>query len=420
VKALAAIGIGKEPQPWAYCLLTGFVAFAIAGLYFRSIFLLLGGAVLIYRSVLPLIMAQKEGRRMKKLRQETIQWLEELIMALKAGKSLASATGDLARGLMVERGYDQDIVTAECWKHCLGMLRLHYPVSQVYREMAARLGIAELTSLASLLGTAVHTGANLAQVFIQSADVLREQMESKAALEASLASRRMEGYMLAAAPAVYTAFLRLVTPSFMAPLYTGSGWILALVVFVLQIVGCRLFFQLLIREEADPPEIILAGFQEELALQIQAGLSLPDAWRKAASGWASRAGSIGCVEDKPAAGRGEDVKEGADEGIGSRLDYAARLLAVGTPFGKAMELTLRAKGCDAGTRRMAELLLENYQSGGGSLAVLLSTEAKEARQRCLLNRQARDARRGTLLLFPMILLLLSALLLTAAPALLSI
>ncbi|MDR0469056.1 MAG: hypothetical protein LBH09_03685, partial [Peptococcaceae bacterium] len=67
MKALAAIGIGKEPQPWVYCLLTGFAALTIAGLYFRSIFLLLGGAVLIYRSVLPLIMAQKEGRRMKKL-----------------------------------------------------------------------------------------------------------------------------------------------------------------------------------------------------------------------------------------------------------------------------------------------------------------------------------------------------------------
>jgi hypothetical protein len=102
------------------------------------------------------------------------------------------------------------------------------------------------------------------------------------------------------------------------------------------------------------------------------------------------------------------------------LELVAKQLAMGMPFGKAMALLLQEKGGEGEISRLAAFLRQNYQMGSGSLAPLLATEAKEARQRNLMQRKAREGRRETILLFPMILLLLSALVLTAAPALLSV
>jgi hypothetical protein len=69
---------------------------------------------------------------------------------------------------------------------------------------------------------------------------------------------------------------------------------------------------------------------------------------------------------------------------------------------------------------MIELIRKSYQMGGDSLAAVLSLEAKQTRKRALLLCQAQGSRLQTWTLFPMVLLLISVLLITAAPALLSI
>ena len=106
--------------------------------------------------------------------------------------------------------------------------------------------------------------------------------------------------------------------------------------------------------------------------------------------------------------------------MSSALMHVAGQLAMGVPFGKALEIMQSRKGGDPGLKRLADLLAQNYSLGGGHMGTLLMLEAKEIRQRCLMGRQGRDSKRQTILLFPMILLLLSALILTAAPAMLSI
>ena len=442
-------------------------ALGVAVLYFRHIVLIIVAALLVYRMITPTIMKQKEGRRIKKLRRETLLWLEELIMALKAGKSLMTATKDLAISLTagaggagradiaggagrtsvtgqsgitsrtgdtgikaqagqvwekviwilrrIHEGKDAGSVGAGgisvpdekalgAWRHCLGLIRLHFPIGVVYRELAGRLALPEMRSLAALIGSAVDTGANMPQVFVRSAEGLREQLESVEILESALASRRMEGCLLAAAPAAYTAFLRMITPDYMAPLYTGRGQVMAIIVFALQLGGSAMFLRLLTREEIGRSELELAGFTEEIAFHYQAGLSLPEAWQRAVSGR---------MEDKAATQKG-------DSDMLSQIAFIAKRLAMGTPFGKALDQLPVGRGGGIGLRRLVEVLRQNYQLGSGSLAALLLVEAKEIRQRCLLDRQARDAKRETVLLFPMVLLLLSALILTAAPALLSV
>jgi len=388
-----------SPKLWV-----AFAGLGASALYFRQITLVLAGAALVYRALLPQVMKRREGRDAKRLRQEMTLWMEELTIELRAGKSLSLATMELALRLTEEKPAKADKKMGVHWRHCLGLIRLNYPIAMVYQELARGFALPEMRVLASLVGSAVATGANLPQVFVQSALRLREQLESKETLESMLAAKRAEGCMLAAAPVVYTALLRFVSPAYMEPLYIGYGWIPALVVFALQLCGCHLFFRLLLREEGSSPDLDLAGFQEEIALHLQAGLSLTDAWRQAVY---SRAGEKGSGD-------------GADAGREDLLSFAAKQLAMGVPLSKTLEGLAKERGGGTELKRLAELLLRNYQSGGGSLAMLLSTEAKETRQKCLLDRRAKDGKRETALLFPMILLLLSALILTAAPALLSV
>jgi tight adherence protein B len=380
---------------------------------------------------------QAQSHRGKQLRQNVVQWLEWLTMELKAGKSLSSATRDLAISLSAERSGDLDSVTVSGWRHCLGMIQLRYPVGEIYRELAGRLGLQELRLLSAVVGTSVLTGANLPKVFVQCASGLREQLESKEALEAMLAARRLEGIMLSGAPAVYTALLKLSTPAYMAPLYSNSGWIVALVIFGLQLFGCHLFFRMLIKDEAGQSDLEIAGFQEEIALHLRAGLSLPDAWRRAAdhrvddqsiapvhadsskSNQSSKSSKSSKSSRSSQSSKSSQCSQ-SGSGISEYLAFVARQLEMGVAFGKALDRLIQKGGVPQELMRMVELLRRNYRLGGGSLAVILSLEAGEARQKCLHNRKAKDGKRETTLLFPMILLLLSALMLTAAPALMSV
>lgn len=289
------------------------------------------------------------------------------------------------------------------WRHCLGLLYLGYPIARVYRELADLLGLTELKSLADVIGAAAETGANLPQVFTRAAQCLRERLDSVALLEASLASRRFEGTLLAIAPAAYTAFLRVGTPDYMAPLYTGKGRLVALTVFLLQFGGSLAFFRALSRERTDSGDLDLASFQEDIALHFEAGLSLPQAWQRATRG---RAGE-------------EDAADVQADGLRARLLIVAGQLAMGLPFGAALEKIPRLKGGDDGLGRLVDLLRQNYHLGADSMARLLRIEATDLRRRVELRTRAYDSKRQTVLLFPMILLLLSALILTAAPALLS-
>ncbi|MCL1849656.1 MAG: type II secretion system F family protein [Clostridiales bacterium] len=385
----------------------------IAVLYFRQFVLIMGAAAVVYMLVLPIVGLREESRARRKLRKDALLWLEELTIALKAGKSLTTATRDLAM--------EMDEGEGGAWRHCLGLIHLHYPIELVYRALADRIGLPEWRSLSALVGSAMDTGANLPRVFIRSAEGLREQLESVEALESALASRRMEGCLLAASPAVYTAFLRFAAPDYMAPLYVGSGWVAALVVFALQLSGSALFFRMLIREESTGADRGLASFQEEMAMHIQAGLSLPEAWQRAVGSGMTEGRTMGAEErNTKGAGAKETGAHGTDAEMWERLGYVSRQLAMGVPFARAVSMLTGRNGGTSELRRMAEMLEQNYQLGGNALATLLQTEAREARQRRLMNRRAKDAKRETVLLFPMLLLLLSALILTAAPALLSV
>lgn len=380
-------------------------ALAAAALYFRIKALLLAAAALVYRLILPLLMKHRASLQGRQLRKEAVLWLEELTLGLKAGKALAVATRDLGHRILASRGKAiGDGQAAAAWRQCLSLLELNYPVELAYKELSLGLNIAEFRALAAVLASAVKTGASLSQVFIQCTAAIREQLEGWEVLEARLAARRLEGCLLAAAPAVYMAFLRLVTPAYMEPLYSGMGQVITTVVFGLQIAGSFLFFHLLLCEEGPAVELILADFQEEMALQLSAGLSLPEAWQQAVH---SRRSATGL--------EGAEKKAG---NIDSLLLSVTGQMAVGVPFAAALERAKFREGTEL--RRLIELLLQNYDLGSSSLAAMLRLEAKESRQRCLLGQKARESRRETWLLFPMVLLLVSSLLLTAAPALLSL
>ena len=415
-------GDARDDMPGARAkILVAVVSLCVAALYFKNALLVCACAALIYVLAMPLVREQIASIDRKRIRNEALLWLEELTISLKAGKSLSEATKALAykvthsrreiaagRLTLLLSGASHD-KARQSWRYCLGLLRLGYPISNVYQELAHSLDLAEFKSLAGVIGSAVQTGANLPYIFTRAAECLREQLNSAALLEASLASRRLEGCLLAAAPAAYTAFLRFTTPDYMAPLYTGKGWVLAALVFALQLGGSLAFFRALSRERAGGARRDLAGFQEDIALHIEAGLSLPEAWRRAALGRVSESG----VSESGGA-------NAQAAGFQDRLALVSGLLAVGLPFSAALEKISADKGGEEGLCRLAELLRQNYSLGGGAMVSLLRLEAGEIRQRDVFERQASDAKRQTIVLFPMILLLLSALVLTAAPAMLSV
>jgi Flp pilus assembly protein TadB len=442
----------------------------LARLYFRQGLLTLAAALLILGVTEPLLESVRLDSARSRRRRAMTGWLEELAMGLRAGLSLPAVTGDLADRILQNGGRDKPLLAA--WRDCRGRLALGYPIGRIYQDLALAVELPEMRFLAAVLNSAVQTGVSLTTVLLKSAASLREQIEVKESLAAYLSARRLEGSLLAAAPAVFTGVLRLTAPAYMAPLFEGPGRVIMLIVFGLQLLGAGGFFRLLLGESWEGEKLALADFQEGIALQMQAGLNLPAAWQQAANCQiaalagaekeAIRGKRLGQKEKAKGAGgerrekrerserserserrekrekgergdkgdKGEKRAAGGILGTGAKREKGAknlalslaliqRQLAFGASFTGMLSAlpTMEGAGDLAG---LAALIRQNHRLGGAALAAALQQAATEERRRYVRERKARGGRQEIWLLFPMIVLLISALLLTAGPALLSL
>ena len=87
-------------------------------------------------------------------------------------------------------------------------------------------------------------------------------------------------------------------------------------------------------------------------------------------------------------------------------------------FGLSFSQILSQMEGEGGAGSLARQLLENQRLGSRRLRTLLEESAASARRRCLTELRSSGARKETWLLFPMLLLLATALLVTGGPALL--
>lgn len=187
--------------------------------YNRLLGLIPGAAAGIYIGFVTGHMAAE--RRQRKRREQFRRLLLSVETALEAGYSLENAfivaEGDLA--LIYHRGEEISVLVGEMRRK----LSLGSPAWQVLREYAAVVRIEEADEFATVLRIQQRTGGDLIRTVRQAAVRLQESLELEQEIESTVFEKRLEQRIMTVMPALMLLYMRIMNPSYIAPLYCGIG-----------------------------------------------------------------------------------------------------------------------------------------------------------------------------------------------------
>ncbi|MGD9946083.1 MAG: type II secretion system F family protein [Burkholderiaceae bacterium] len=174
-------------------------------------------------------------RRLRRRRIEAFrQQMPDLLMLIAGGLHAGCGLGQSLAQAAAEIGLPA--------KQELGLLlreqRLGVTLDQGLASLARRVPIEETVLFASALRIGAETGGNMAGPFESLAEATRRKLALEGKIRALTAQGRLQAAVMGALPAGLALLLFLVEPDAMAPLLeTWQGWLVCLLVVVLQIIG---------------------------------------------------------------------------------------------------------------------------------------------------------------------------------------
>lgn len=166
------------------------------------------------------------------------QMLDVMASALSAGRSVESALQETYRDLLMLYQQPHVPIVREL-KTMTGRIEVGDTAEGVFKDFADRSGIEEIREFAEVFAICKRSGGNLIEVARRAAYAISERIRVSQEIRVLLAQKKLEARMLALAPIVFVALLRVASPEYMAPLYSGIGWMVmigALVLLALAIV----------------------------------------------------------------------------------------------------------------------------------------------------------------------------------------
>ncbi len=112
---------------------------------------------------------------------------------------------------------------AEEFGRLVAETRLGYNVTEALERMAARLQIRDLDMVVQAIRIQQTVGGRLADLFHTLSDVIRARDEVKREVNILTAEGRMSAYVLAGLVPALFLMMRLLNPTYIKPLYSGTG-----------------------------------------------------------------------------------------------------------------------------------------------------------------------------------------------------
>jgi tight adherence protein B len=161
--------------------------------------------------------------------------LQVLASAMRAGHSFS---GSLA--VMVENAADP---SRRELRRAVKDDQLGIPTDEALRRVAERMKNRDLQQVALLSELQRTSGGNAAEVLDTVVETIRERADVRRLLRTLTAQGRMARWILTALPFGVAAFLTLIQPGLMSPLYTTTGGHIALMIATLMVVAGSLVIQ---------------------------------------------------------------------------------------------------------------------------------------------------------------------------------
>ena len=217
-------------KPEEYLTIWIILFFVPAGLVFlfsqnitaTLIFLVAGGAGPYF------FIKRKQGKRRKLFESQLSDALMIATSCLRSGLTFQQAMETVAKDMEAP-------ISTEFARACSEM-NFGSSMDKALSDMVARIKSPDLLLTVSAVSVQRQTGGNLSQILETIANTIRERIKIKADVAAVTAQGRTSGIIIGALPIFLSVVLNLISPGYMAPLFTtgvGRGILIGCVVLEL-------------------------------------------------------------------------------------------------------------------------------------------------------------------------------------------
>jgi len=172
-------------------------------------------------------------KRAEKLELQLIDALHVLANSVSAGLTLTQACEVVVKQLTPPVSQEFGLLVNEN--------RLGVPLDQAMENMAKRIKSNNFDLLVTSIVIARQTGGNIAEIFKQLAESIKEIMRLEGKVKALTAQGKMQGFVLGGLPFGITAIMYGISPEMISPLFTTvQGSFILVLAFIFWAIGIYL------------------------------------------------------------------------------------------------------------------------------------------------------------------------------------
>ena len=185
----------------------------------------------IFGFFLPMLMVKHyRKRRIKKFNVQLVDALQAMANAFKAGLTFPQAIEHVSREAQAPLSQEFGLFVKE--------VKLGVPLEEALVNMAKRVGSDDLELVVVSTNIARQLGGNMAEMFETISTVIRERFRLEGKIDALTSQGKLQGWIVAAMPAVLGMVLNSMRPDLMEPMMNHLfGYILVTLIAIMEILG---------------------------------------------------------------------------------------------------------------------------------------------------------------------------------------
>jgi len=185
----------------------------------------------IFGFFLPIILVKHyRKRRIKKFNVQLVDALQAMANAFKAGLTFPQAIEHVAREAQPPLAQEFGLFVKE--------VKLGVPLEEALINMGRRVGSDDLELVVVATNIARQLGGNMAEMFETISSVIRERFRLEGKIDALTSQGKLQGWVVAAMPAVLGMVLNYMRPDLMEPMLDHwFGYLLITVIAIMELLG---------------------------------------------------------------------------------------------------------------------------------------------------------------------------------------
>ncbi|MBO6109164.1 MAG: type II secretion system F family protein [Eubacterium sp.] len=145
--------------------------------------------------------------------------LTSMVSAMSAGYSMENSITESYNDLKLLYGEERIILT-ELYE-IKNRLELGVPLDELLYELGVRSRVSDIIIFSEVYATARKSGGNLVKVMKRTAESIREKIDIEREINTMIAGKKLESVCMIIIPLIIIVYLRVFSPGFMDPLYSG-------------------------------------------------------------------------------------------------------------------------------------------------------------------------------------------------------